>query len=109
MYTVASVAFSGDGNMLASLSETEAAPFVTLWDVPRRERIGDTLRGYDQMALGGNVLVTAGRAATDVWNPLILSDDVKPFQRWICGIVQRNLTPAERAELMPAGGYEPTC
>jgi WD40 repeat protein len=103
--SIAFVAFSPDGHTLV-VADDQA---VNLWDLGSRKPVGDTFGPYaaytPQLALEPNgrlLLVLGGNA--EQW-----PTDVATWERFACGIVGRNLIPAEWADVLPNRAYRVVC
>ena len=103
--SIAFVAFSPDGHTLA-VADDQA---VNLWDLRSRKPLGDTFGPYSaftpQLVLepNGRLLIVLGGNA-EQW-----PTDVATWERFACGIVGRNLTPAEWADVLPTRPYRRVC
>jgi WD40 repeat protein len=90
---VNSVAFSPDGNIVASGSRDET---VRLWDAPTGDSIG-TLKGHDDLvdriafSPNGKYLASAG----DDNNVFLWNVDFARYREIACQVSTRNLTPLE--------------
>jgi WD40 repeat protein len=101
---IALVAFSPDGHSLAVDGDT-----VSLWDLRSRRRLGNpfgpwpaTLPAMVFEPNGRLLIVLLGNA--EQW-----PTDVATWERFACGIVGRNLTPAEWADVPPNRPYRRVC
>jgi WD40 repeat protein len=103
--SIAFVAFSPDGHTLV-VADDQA---VNLWDLGSRKPVGDTFGPYaaytPQLALepNGRLLIVLGGNA-EQW-----PTDVATWERFACGIVGRNLIPAEWADVLPNRAYRVVC
>jgi hypothetical protein len=106
--TVNEVAFSPDGQLLATASGDHT---VRLWDTATGQPHGQPLTGHTDTVIGvafspdGKLLATGSVDKTvRLWNP--------SFKSWLsvgCQLVNRNLSMAEWKQLLPDTPYERTC
>ncbi|MBV9000186.1 MAG: PQQ-binding-like beta-propeller repeat protein [Solirubrobacterales bacterium] len=103
--SIAFVAFSPDGHTLA-VADDQA---VNLWDLSSRKPLGDTFGSNSaftaQLVLepnGGLLIVWGGNA--EQW-----PTDAATWERFACGIVGRNLTPGQWANVLPTRPYRRVC
>ena len=99
--------FSPDGQTLAT-----AGPRIRLWDVRSHREIGIPLPGsYYSVAFSrsGQELISHGPSGLATWDPRLWGTDEDAFREFICPIVGRSLTDAERKQFVPKGRYHPAC
>jgi WD40 repeat protein len=101
------IAFSSDSRTLASGSDDRT---VRLWDVPTRRQLA-TLSSHTGWVLAvafspdGHTLATASQDRTArLWDVHVPS-----WQRRLCTLASRNLTPQEWNEFLPQRTYQKTC
>jgi WD40 repeat protein/class 3 adenylate cyclase len=102
--SIGNLAFLPDGHDLAVSGET-----VSLWDLRSRRRLGNPFGPYPaaipQMVSEPNgrlLIVLLGNA--EQW-----PTDAPTWERFACGIVGRNLTKAEWADVLPTRAYQNVC
>jgi WD40 repeat protein len=104
---VTSLAFSEDGRMLASGG---ADGTILLWQIGHNTPLG-SLTGHQGRVMGlafspdGQTLASGGDDGT----VLLWDSEVTSWRQRLCDIVGRDLTDAERQELLPGSGDRPTC
>jgi len=105
------MAFSADGTLLAVSSVGASVPGISLWDVARRERMGQPFRWQGGRAFslafspnGKTLLATTEDRGLVSW-------DVDPasWRRRACEIANRNLTYDEWTRFMGEEPYRATC
>jgi WD40 repeat protein len=96
------VVFTPDGSTLIAGG--------TLWDVSRGAALGDPLPiGTVAVSPDGKVMLSShGDGTIRSWDPLLLRRDADAWRARICGVVRRNLTPAEWDQYV-GGVYRKTC
>jgi class 3 adenylate cyclase/WD40 repeat protein len=98
------VAFSADGHSLAVSGDT-----VSIWDLRSRRRLGSPFGPYPG-TIPGMVLEPNGRLLIVLLgNAEQWPTDAATWERFACGIVGRNLTKAEWANVLPTRGYRKVC
>ena len=106
------VAFSPDGRTLVSAGDDGT---IALWDVAHEGPLGDRLAAPDGV-IEGLAVSSRGAIATShytgiirTWSSLLLERDPHVWQRIICGVVGRGLTPAEWHAAAASVPYMETC
>jgi WD40 repeat protein len=105
---IESIAFSPDGQTLASASWTGVMGAVALWDVASQQLIGQPLPSTHASSVAfspdGQVLASGRNRAIILWDV-----SLEAWQVHACHMANRNLTPEEWVSHLGDQPYEKTC
>jgi WD40 repeat protein len=108
------VAIAPDGVTLATLDTLSGGGAIQLWDLNRRQPIGQPLRapgGAYALAFGSDGELVSGSAngSVTIWDRQPFSTDFDSWRTRLCRLAGRNLTTEEWAQFLPGQRYEKTC
>jgi WD40 repeat protein len=108
---VVQMAFNSDGTILAVSSVGASASGISLWDVARRERLGQPFAWQGGRAFSLAFSPDGKTLLTTIEDKGLVSWDVDPvsWRRRACEIANRNLTHDEWTRFMGAEPYRATC